>query len=65
MEDKKKSVKYVIRGCIGCSVCANIAPKVFKMNEDGLAEIIDKTADPDEIEEISEQCPAQAIIIEK
>lgn len=29
-------------GCIGCGLCADTAPEVFKMKADGLAEVINQ-----------------------
>lgn len=55
--------KYLIRDCIGCGVCANIKPKIFRMSNPSLAEIIDPVANEDEVKEAREQCPVGAIII--
>ncbi|MFA9463185.1 MAG: ferredoxin [Velocimicrobium sp.] len=49
--------------CIGCGMCADIEPAVFRMNEDGLAEAYaagtDKTSD--KIGQAIEACPVDAI----
>lgn len=29
-------------GCIGCGLCADTCPEVFKMKDDGLAEVINQ-----------------------
>ena len=29
-------------GCIGCGLCADTCPEVFKMKEDGLAEVVNQ-----------------------
>lgn len=51
-------------GCIGCELCADTCPAVFRMAEDGLAEVY---ADPlsanDEaaVREAADSCPASVI----
>jgi len=48
--------------CIGCGTCVALSPKVFKMTDDGKAEIIDETADSKEnIQNTIDACPVQAI----
>lgn len=48
--------------CIGCGTCAALCPKVFKLGEDGKAEVIDPRADTDEnIKNAIESCPVGAI----
>lgn len=53
--------------CISCAVCANMAPDLYVMNDDGIAEA--KVAEvPAELvdlaKECAEECPADAIINE-
>lgn len=55
--------KYSVEGCIGCQVCVNIAPQVFKLNHQGIAEIKDADADLSLVQEASDQCPTESIII--
>lgn len=48
--------------CIGCGTCAAISPKVFKMSDDGKAEVADQKADTEEnIQNSIDSCPVQAI----
>lgn len=48
--------------CIGCGTCTTISPKVFKMGDDGKAEIIDQAADTAEnIQNAIDSCPVTAI----
>lgn len=48
--------------CIGCGTCAAISPKVFKMSDDGKAEVIDQEAETEEnIQNSIDSCPVQAI----
>lgn len=55
-------------GCIGCGLCANICPEVFRMAPDGYATIIRGTV-PKEAEnssiEARDECPVSVISIEK
>jgi ferredoxin len=52
--DKKK--------CIGCGSCAAIAPKSFKMDEDGKSEALDPAGDDEEtIANAIDCCPVDAI----
>lgn len=54
-------------GCIGCGLCAEICPEVFRMSDDGLAEVytepVKETAD--KANEAAESCPVEVITIEK
>ena len=54
--------------CIGCGLCADICPEVFKMDDDGTSTAID-TEIPDDAKdaarEAAEQCPVEAITIEE
>lgn len=53
--------------CIGCGLCPQICPEVFKMNEDKAIAYTDPV--PEEFEEKSkeaaESCPVDAIAIEE
>lgn len=54
--------------CIGCGLCEAVCPKVFRMNDEGVAEAIEANLDDSVIEEAKEaqtQCPVEAITIEK
>jgi len=54
-------------GCISCGLCAEICPEVFRIAEDGLAEVIVETV-PEEFEEqaieAQENCPVSVITVE-
>lgn len=65
-------------GCIGCAACSAIAPKLWKMNDDGLSDCIgskklkdettEKDFDDDEFKdhkEAAEACPVNVIHIRK
>ena len=48
--------------CIGCGTCAAIAPKSFKLGDDGKAEVINPPGDTEEkIKEAIESCAVEAI----
>ncbi len=51
-------------GCIGCTLCTNIAPDVFRMADDGLAEVY-QTPIPegslDDAIQAKESCPVSVI----
>jgi len=51
--------------CIGCGTCPALAPKSFKMMDDGKAESINPPGDDDEtVKSAVEACPVQAISFE-
>ena len=53
-------------GCIGCGMCANICPEVFRIAEDGLSEVYSQP-DPSTIDtanQAAEDCPVSVIEIE-
>mgnify|MGYP000997821363 CR=1 FL=1 len=51
--------------CIGCGLCADICPEVFRMNDDNLAEAYaDITPETQEkAEQARDECPVEAITI--
>ena len=53
-------------GCIGCGLCVDACPEVFRMNDDGLAEAYaDVTSDNQEAaEEARDACPVGVISID-
>ncbi len=52
--------------CIGCGTCESICPEVFKIGDDGKAEVLpaDYTALKDKIKEAADSCPVDAISAE-
>lgn len=60
---KKNKAKYEITGCIGCKICVTKYPKVFKLNNRGLAEVSNQKAQEEIVKEAKEQCLVGAIII--
>ena len=53
-------------GCIGCGLCENVCPEVFKLNEDGISEVIaePEPEDEDNVREAAENCPVSVIIVD-
>ncbi|NTW16974.1 MAG: ferredoxin [Syntrophaceae bacterium] len=54
--------------CTGCGLCAESVPEVFEMTDDDIAVVKIKTVNDaliDQVKEASEDCPAEAIIIEE
>lgn len=48
--------------CIGCGTCVAIAPKSFKLGDDGKAQPIDPSGDNETtIQEAVDSCPVDAI----
>ena len=48
--------------CIGCGTCVALAPKTFKLGDDGKSEAFAQDIDSDEtLEQAIQSCPAQAI----
>jgi ferredoxin len=48
--------------CIGCQLCANTLPEVFRMNEHSLAEVHAPAGAPeDQIQEVIDSCPVNCI----
>ena len=51
-------------GCIGCGVCADVCPDVFRIAGDGLSEIISSPDGHEEgVKEAAESCPVEVIKI--
>lgn len=54
-------------GCIGCELCSQTCPKVFRMADDGLAEVYTDPVPKDAeslAEEAAEGCPVGVITVE-
>jgi len=53
-------------GCIGCGLCAETCPEVFRISDDGLAEVTAPVAPSMESSalEAMENCPVSVITIQ-
>jgi|GEM_PF-81409 len=48
--------------CIGCGTCVALAPKTFKLGDDGKSEVFAQDVDSEEtLEQAIQSCPVQAI----
>jgi ferredoxin len=56
-------VYLVEEECIGCGMCQDVCPEVFKLNEDkNIAEVINPSGGPaDLIQEAIDSCPVECI----
>jgi ferredoxin len=54
-------------GCIGCGLCADTCPEVFRMGEDNLAEVYAEVSDSlhPGAEEARDGCPVSVISLEE
>ncbi|MDP8233448.1 MAG: ferredoxin [Candidatus Saelkia tenebricola] len=59
-------VKVDAELCIGCGLCVNMAPNVFKMEEDKAVAVSDVLAEDQEgnAKQMVEDCPVNAIVVE-
>ncbi len=54
-------------GCIGCGLCADTCPSVFRMADDGIAEVYTDPVPADEEDaatEAADGCPVSVITVE-
>jgi ferredoxin len=54
-------------GCIGCGLCVDTCPEVFRMDEDDLAEVYTNPIPPaleDAATEAADSCPVSVITVE-
>ena len=51
--------------CVGSTICVQISPKVFTLNEERQSTVADAAGDtPEAIRKAAEECPLAAIILE-
>ena len=52
--------------CVQCGNCEEICPEVFRLNDDGVAEVDDpEGATEDKIQEAIDSCPVECIYLEE
>lgn len=52
--------------CIGCGICEEACPEVFRLEDDGIAIVITESVDPElygAVRDAAEMCPVEAISI--
>ncbi|NCN99966.1 ferredoxin [Candidatus Falkowbacteria bacterium] len=51
--------------CIGCGLCVDLCPTVFRLNSSGQAEVFgnELSGDNEEVKSAAQSCPAEAIIL--
>ncbi len=49
--------------CVGCSLCEQSCPEVFKVKEDGLAYVMASSCKDHSLAEVAQACPVSAIKI--
>lgn len=56
----------IVDGCIGCGMCAGSCPEVFRMTDDGIAQVYNQPAPEDEnnTQLAADNCPVSVICIE-
>lgn len=47
--------------CVGCGLCENSCPEVFKMEGDGIAHVIAGACSQHNLKEVADSCPVNAI----
>jgi ferredoxin len=47
--------------CVGCGLCEQLCPEVFKIDTDGIAQVKANSCDQHNLVEIADQCPVTAI----
>lgn len=59
----KKGAHVVPELCIGCTLCTQICPDVFEMQDDGKSKAVNPTGDTeDKIQQSIDACPVDAIV---
>ena len=47
--------------CVGCGLCEQGCPEVFKIEGDGIAHVLAHACSSCNLQEVAEQCPVNAI----
>ncbi len=53
-------------GCIGCGICIDACPEVFRLNDEGLSEVYEQPTpeNEDSAQDAADGCPVSVIITE-
>jgi len=52
--------------CIGCGACEDLCPDVFRLEDDGLAHVINENVEPEMygcVRDAADACPVSAISV--
>ena len=49
--------------CVGCGLCEQACPEVFKVEGDGVAHVKAQSCDKHDLKVIASQCPVTAILV--
>ncbi|MCX7926773.1 MAG: ferredoxin [Candidatus Omnitrophica bacterium] len=47
--------------CVGCGLCEQECPEVFKVEGDGIAHVKQQSCSVHDVKKVAQQCPVQAI----
>lgn len=66
---KGESAKFIVKVdwnlCIGAASCVALAPKIFQLNQENKAYVVDPNGDSEEnLKAAAQSCPVNAIILE-
>jgi len=50
--------------CVGCGVCEQVCPDVFKVGDDNVAQVLKQECSACDLKEVASQCPVEAIKVE-
>lgn len=51
--------------CVGCGLCEQACPDVFKLGDDNIAHVLKNECGACDLNEVASQCPVEAIKVEK
>ncbi|MCK4809583.1 MAG: ferredoxin [Candidatus Omnitrophica bacterium] len=51
--------------CVGCGLCVNMCAECFEMNDNGIAVVKTFESTDCDLQEVSSQCPVNAIVVEE
>jgi len=60
------NIKINKEACIGCGTCSAVAPDIFRLTDDGKAEVIsgDHSGKEALVNQAKDSCPTQAISVD-
>lgn len=62
-----RTVRIAEELCIGSGNCVNLAPEVFRLNEESIVEFVEEPAEiePERLKEACAVCPVDALILKE